>query len=341
MVNLTKVAQILLIYAVVTIIKAKRSRKLRGSYKKLLFISLAQILSDFDLFQSCTRFQPQIWLQYLYRPIMAHLNDGREFYLFPGVHQRQRRKALPKELRLLRFNMRYTGWRTSALVLIFGQSRQTVNRDCTFIAQVIVKTLYKKYIHLAVPGTREYSQWLGCGVFAPHFMTTIYAVDMMKIKIYKPRVNQRDYFDGHHHEHNVGFGVMCNGFGGPSLVSAPFPGRIPDGTIWHHMLTYANLDINVLPNHYIIGDRIFRFEPPPMLTAYTGYDEYTPQQLLFNYHQASSRIIIENLFGRFKVLFPIFYLWIWPLEWIDLYVQCGFAMLSIILNHQHPLRAHF
>eukprot|EP01083_Nonionella_stella_P091714 256453_1 len=336
--RLRRILEILLLSAL--LLFKTHHREKRGPYQVFALISGVQILSQYDLFYRCTRFCPQVFVQHLYGPIQSDLDCAREYYLIPSIVQRRRRKPLPKLLRCIRFCMRYSGWPTATLILIFGQSQQTIDRDCVFIAQIIVHKLYTKYVHLAYPGTPEYASWLGCGVFESHFPTMLYAIDIMRIPCNKPRTNQRDFFDGHIHSHAVGIGAMCNGDGIPCYVSRAYSGHTQDGTIWQRMKRRINLNRYVLPHNYIAADRIFRYEDPPILTHYTAHDHFTMEMLLFNYQLSSSRIIIENMFGRFKTIFPIFRLWTFGMEHIDLYIECGMVMLSIILKHQAPLRTN-
>ncbi len=177
------------------------------------------------------------------------------------------------------------------------------------------------------------------GVFNLYFKTSIYAMDIVKFKIKCPRCNQRDYYDGHHCEHNVGVGVVCNGKGVPCLVSDAVAGRISDLTIWNTMCTTSNILQLVLPGNYILADRMFRYLNPPILTAYTGYMILTLHQLYFNYFQSSSRMIIENLFGRVKCYWPIFYYFPFSLNKINRYIKCAFIMTAILIKYQEPLRA--
>eukprot|EP01084_Bolivina_argentea_P107369 191969_1 len=322
MLNLNKLMQLIIVTFLIVIIARRRQRSFkwqpRGvSYQRYIWYAVVHILSDYDSFKRYTRFAPTIFVTYLYNPIQNELNISREHYLFPDANDhRHRHCAISNVARVIRCCMFFAGWNRESLKFVFQQSKSTISRDCIFISRVIIQKLYQRYVYSPLPGTREYNQWLGAGVFARYFPYTIYAADIVKIKILRPLVNQRDFYDGHKHEHNVGYLIKCNGYGWPSYCLGPGPGHIRDATFYANSAIFRHAWRFCAVNNYIFGDRIFRYCPPPMLTAYTGLLVYTYMQLLFNYHQSESRIIIENLFGRLKVLFPIFFFHRYRLEYL-------------------------
>eukprot|EP01084_Bolivina_argentea_P128920 227795_1 len=271
MINLNKLMRLILITSLILIIARQRTFRWqpRGvTYRRYLWYAVINVLGDYDSFRRYTRFTPDVFMHYYYQLIVDDLNMSQAHYLLPDADEhRHRQRAISKISRAIRCSMFFAGWNRSSLVFIFQQSYSTVSRDCIFISRVIVKKLYNKYIYSPLPGTREYNDWVGAGVFAPYFPTTIYAGDVMKISIPRPIMNQRDFYDGHHHEHNVGYFITVNGWGQPCYALGPASGRNQDGTL------------------------IFRYFPPPMLTAYTGLMVYTYFQLFFNYHQSESNLL--------------------------------------------------
>ena len=336
--NLSRVLQLYIVTAIIIVwyILNSTLRDKRGSYNKLLWFHCAEILSDYDIFRRYTRFTPTTFVNYLWLPLQDDLKLPRNFML---SNTRRKQKCQISDInRLIRYCMYMAGWTTASLSLIFRQSCETVICDIDFIAELIVSKLYNKYIYLPPVNSLKYNSLIGSGVLDPYFPNAIYVIDVVKIRIQKPRYNQRNYYDGHHKQHDCGFLVMCTGSGEPVFISDQFEGRKPDGVIWHESSISSNTHQYIQPNNYILADRIFRYEPPPLLTSYTGYNHYTQHQLLFNYHHAQCRVIVENLFGRLKKLYPCFLLWKRSRTKLKLHFYASMTTLCIILQNQDPLR---
>eukprot|EP01083_Nonionella_stella_P182366 656061_1 len=342
---MNKLMRIILILGVVMLVKHLSNYRMqpRGvSYTRYIWPVLVNIFENVDVFKEHTRFEPMIFITYVWNPIKRNMRLSREHFLVTdGIIHQNRRAQIPDVCRVIRALMWYSGWKPKSLVLIFKQSKSTISRDVRFIAQLINMRLYSRHIYCPIPGSTAYQLWLGAGVFYPRWPSVIYAVDVMKLSIARPCFNQQDFYDGHHHDHNIGYLVACNGWGWPCYIYGPQPGHRNDLSYYRNCQLYRNPDRFVFGGNYVFGDRIFRYYDVPMITPFHGMWFYTLYELLFNYYQSQSRVIIENLFGRFKVLWNIWCIWNNNLSDLDLHFRATMTLTCIIIKHQDPLRAEF
>eukprot|EP01083_Nonionella_stella_P275899 937148_1 len=317
-----------------------------GTIRPMVLIQINVLLSHYNLFKGCTRFDPLVFVCRLYRPLEPHLNEPcdtlnvgvrRYIHNVIGVRRRSRRRAIGKFARLTRCTMHYSGWNRWSLTVLFGQSISATNKDIRFISKLIVTHLHSIYVDRLIPGSWKYNILRGSGVLYPHWPRAVYIIDVIKIKIQRPHFTQRMWYDGHKKYHCVGYIVITDGFGVPHLIYGPQAGRDPDLTILRH----AGLDrigAVVLEGDSIIGDRIFRWLGAPYLCHFTGYNYYNVFELFFNFYLSKSRVIVENFFARTKTLWPAIEYYKGKLENADYSIRSAFIMTSIIIQHQDPLR---
>eukprot|EP01083_Nonionella_stella_P001723 4909_1 len=340
---LNRLMKILIIFGILLLLRhlnaPERARTRRSqTYRRLISFQLVSVLTEANAFRRYTRFEPQIFLTRLYRPIQAALNRPRGYYSNSARQRRQRSYFIPSIYRLIRFCMFFAGWSRVSLSFVFDQSITTTRQDIKHISQAIVYNLYDDYVNSPPPGSPNYNALVGAGVFAEHFPTMVYALDICKLKVSRPILHQRDFYDGHHGEHNVGYLVACNGHGHPTYCYGPLPGRYNDLSYYIRCGFYLQPYRYVLNGHYIAADRIFRYYPPPILCAYCGYAQLTVYQMFYNHYHARARVIIENLFGRIKRCIPMWRDYRFSLDDIDLYWRTTLILISIIIQHQSPLR---
>eukprot|EP01084_Bolivina_argentea_P144233 253121_1 len=103
---------------------------------------------------------------------------------------------------------------------------------------------------------------------------------------------------------------------------------------------FRNRPLYIRDGHYMLGDGIFRFFEPPMLTRYCNRAVLSIEQEAYNYTHSECRVLIENVIGRVKVLFPVL-LKPWQLERTKLnqFLPAMFIKTNIITIYQSPFRS--
>eukprot|EP01084_Bolivina_argentea_P162243 282374_1 len=288
----------------------ERTSILRSPYNCTPMLDITTLASDPARFKKMTRFEPDIWYTQFFQPMEEQIQWPRCWYQNVGIDSNEypfKKKAcnLSAEERLLRFNFYCTGIDYRCIELFFGQSKSVFYEDIDHIAKIGVKVLSAKWLTHPAPNTTEYDALVGAGVFEDIFDITPYAMDVVKIKIRKPQYGQRDYYDGHHKQHDIGFLVMCDGYGIVRYFYGGAVGRTNDIRMYSESDLFNNTQNYVQDGHYILADGIFRYFPPPLLTRYCNRQHLSEFEHAFNYQHSECRVIIENVFGRMKTLFPI------------------------------------
>ena len=245
--------------------------------------------------------------------------------------------------RLLRFFMMNTTFSVHSLVTTFGQNKSVIYKDYKFIAQQIVWALGDEWLCLPEAGSTRYCNLLGQGAFSEAgvaaFGNTPYIADVTSIKIQRPKYGQRAYFNGHKKCHTVDFHCVHSGTGRVYSVVGPVPGANNDISTAKQSLVYTETNRYLLPNHVVLADLAYHFIGYPFLCRIAYQESYTPIENAYNMLHSRVRVISENFYGRYKLLWTYWHKpWAMKLDDIGLAFRALVITTNVIITIQDPLR---
>ena len=235
---------------------------------------------------------PRNWIQ-----IMGHMN---------GYNGPLQSCVLGTKDRLLRFFMMNTTSFVHSLVTTFGQNKSIIYRDYKFISQQIVWTLGNEWLTLPTAGSATYRNLIGAGAFTENgtiaFDNAPYIADVTSIRVQRPRYGQRAYYNGHKKYHTVDFHCVHSGTGRVYSIIGSIPGSHNDITSAKHSLVYTQSAVYLSPNHVVSENLAYHNIGYPFLCRIAYQDSYTPLENAYNILHSRVRVISENFYGRYKVL---------------------------------------
>ena len=114
---------------------------------------------------------------------------------------------------------------------------------------------------------------------------------------------QRNYYDGHHRQHDVGFLTFCDCFGVTRLVHGPVRGAANDINSWYTSDFKQNIN-RYFGNHgKVLFDGIYAYVNGPFICSFPNPSNL--REYLFNALHSQARSIIENTYSRQKLWWPI------------------------------------
>lgn len=136
------------------------------------------------------------------------------------------------------------------------------------------------------------------------FPNVIGCVDGTHILIPGP-TNDNSYYN-RKGTHSILLQGICNARQEFTNVYCGWPGSTHDSRMWQHSEIYRRLDDNmhevIPPNTYLLGDSAYPLRKF-LMVPFRDNGHLTSRQKLFNRTLSSTRVVIENAFGRLKGLF--------------------------------------
>ena len=248
----------------------------------------------------------------------------------------------PKD-RLLRYYMQNTNHSVPSLISTFGQNKSTIYSDYKFIAFTIVKVMGDEWCSLLIPGTPDYDNLIGQGVFSEEgdilFDNVPYVCDVTSVQIARPRLAQRTYYNGHKKCHTVDFHCTHSGTGRVYGVTGPIPGSHNDVQAARTSLIYRERNTYLSPNHAVLADLAYYHIGKPFLCRISFQESYTELENQFNMAHSRARVISENWYGRFKGYWTYFGKpWQMRLQDIGISFRALTITTNVIITMQDPLR---
>ena len=147
---------------------------------------------------------------------------------------------------------------------------------------------------------------------------------------------KKRFYDGHHREYNVGFALICDGYGMSRNIAGYDEGSCNDINI------YQNSDWYKKPNDYfgnykILADGIFRHVEGPFICSFPNVTN--DEEMMFNVMHILARVMIEHVFGRQKAYWSIIdSMYTYNLKWIGLIYRNVALLTNMLVKHQSPMR---
>ena len=136
-----------------------------------------------------------------------------------------------------------TNHSVTTLQATFGQAKSIIFEDYKFISRSLVFAFGREWLSLPEAGTVEYNNLLGAGVFSEGdqviFGNVPHVCDVTSIRICRPKLAQRAYFNGHKKYHTVDFHCVHSGTGRVYSVVGPIPGAHNDVHSARQSLIYS------------------------------------------------------------------------------------------------------
>ena len=149
------------------------------------------------------------------------------------------------------------------------------------------------------------------------------------------------WYDGHKRDYTFGFlcAVDCEGI--CRIAHGHQPGSVDDVTSWLNSGFHSNMPNYLLAGDKVLGDGIFARIGAPFVVPVnrvTGIPQ-TQIEERYNILHFWARSIVENYFGRLKLLCPILQYYTFSLvDNINLNVGSCFILTNISIEFDHPLR---
>ena len=205
-----------------------------------------------------------------------------------------------------------SGWTIEGLAKLFRMSPSTVQRTITYVMSGLTYSLRAAYLPVTkedIHPTRKFE----------HFPQAIGAVDATLIQIQKPKERElnNEYFSGKHRIHGAKVQVTVDADGHAMHVSPVIPGRRHDAFLFRQsglpefMKETRRVSGRTVVTHpalladsgYIGLDEVYyeliTSKKKPPHGSLSQKDEETNQKL------HSDRVLVENFFGRLKLVFKI------------------------------------
>ena len=148
--------------------------------------------------------------------------------------------------------------------------------------------------------------------------------------------NKRNHFDGHHHEYNVGIGLICDGYGLSRNISGPNEGSCNDINIYQNSDWYENEEEH-FGDGKLVADGIFRYTNGSFICSFPN--PTTQRQLLFNVLHILARTMVEHVIGRQRSYWPIISnVYTYHLQWIGIIYRNVAILTNILVIFQSPMR---
>ena len=129
-----------------------------------------------------------------------------------------------------------------------------------------------------------------------------------------------------------------SGMGRVYQVVGGQPGSRNDIQIAKTSDLYQNPRKYLRPGHVVLGDLAFYHVGHPFLCRIAHQNSYSIMENQYNKDHSYSRVISENFYQRLKCYFPIFNLWTFKLESLDIHLRAFTITTNIIITIQSPLR---
>ena len=144
------------------------------------------------------------------------------------------------------------------------------------------------------------------------------------------------HFDGHHHEYNSGFGLICDGYGISRNILGRDKGSCNDILIWQNSHYMDDIESR-LGNAKVLVDSIFRHVDGPFICSFPNATN--DEQVLFNVLHILARTMIEHVFGRQRGYWPIIAeTFSFHLRWLPLIYRNTALLTNMLVIHQSPMR---
>ena len=160
----------------------------------------------------------------------------------------------------------------------------------------------------------------------------------MQIKIPKPKIAQREYYDGRKGYHCKNYLYLHTGDGTAVYIHGGERGATDDVTLLRRSSFGRNIDRYVDFGDYVICDGAWKNCGPPFLCRFTNRVNFTAAELAFNYVLSEKRVICENYHGRLHLLFPILHYFTHRLDKLDVWIRGLSHLTNIHIQQQSPLR---
>lgn len=156
--------------------------------------------------------------------------------------------------------------------------------------------------------------------------------------MYRPVRNQREFYDGHHKQHDLGYFVCCSAEGIVVMVFGGAHCRLNDLQVLRNCSDFTtNQQHYITGNDRILFDGIFASVGPPFITPFVrrGGRQLSALERRYNRILSRARIIIENVFARIKTLWPIVgRVYRLSKESLDITVRNAFILHNIVVKYQ-------
>ena len=159
-----------------------------------------------------------------------------------------------------------------------------------------------------------------------------------QIRIQKPSVSQRDYYDGRKKFHCKSYLYVHDGDGKSVYIHGGERGATNDQTLLSQSSFGRNINRFVENGNYVLCDGAWRNEGAPYLCRFTDRESLTAAEMTFNYILSEKRVICENYYGRMHAIFPILNHFQQRLSKLDVWVRALSFLTNIHIQHQSPLR---
>ena len=137
----------------------------------------------------------------------------------------------------------------------------------------------------------------------------------------KPKIAQREYYDGRKKFHCKNYLCLHDGTGSSVYIHGGERGSTEDVTLLRRSSFRSNLHQYVEIGDYVFCDGAWKNEGPPFSCRFTDRANLTAAELAFNHALSEKRIICENYYGRLHLLFPILVNFYQRLDKLDVWVR--------------------
>lgn len=229
---------------------------------------------------------------------------------------RGRRGLDAKEKLFIFFSWISTGMSFTKLSALFKVSSSTIHENINYVIKRIKGKLISKFL----PTSGEEARKIVPSNFFSSFPEAIGAVDTTILKISRPFdiIKQKKYFSGKHKVHCVKFQIVANPDGWCLHYYGHFPGKK------HDIKIFEESEINNFLQFQKETRNGIRINVHPQILADSGYQgaqknyeeirfpfkkppngDITNEEKEFNQKLSRDRIIVENFFGRMKMVFGL------------------------------------
>ena len=191
---------------------------------------------------------------------------------------------------------------------LFGIVRSTVCEIVQETCQLIVKTLFGKYIQF--PTGDKLNELVDTFKGKWGVPQCVGAIDGSHIPVASPAMNHTDYYNRKGWYSIILQGVVDH-FYRFMNINGGWPGSVHDARVFSHSKIYKRMnDGSLLPNQtitvnrvniplYLIGDSAYPLMEW-LMKPFTHGTDLTAQQKTYNYRISKARIVVENAYERLK-----------------------------------------
>lgn len=246
--------------------ESRRPRRPRDSYK--VTKSILDFLGDFCSesnrhFARDVGFPFAVFIKDIYKPLKREIRSRAA----NGDRRFVRDHQISLLARVVRLFLWLRGVEMYTLTTIFGQARQTIDRDLDKLVEVAAELFAPLYIIYPARGSLESFAKREYGAFSEVAGAT-YAGDMTHFPIYRPKLRQKQYYRADKKCHCVQAFTICDGGGLTCMLKGPFTGSMNDKTVMKNPRLRYEIASGLDDGSVILYDKgLGRGSNPPFLAA--------------------------------------------------------------------------